>query len=316
MPNENSKKSDKDNFVTNNSFFQFENSSNASTYKIVRIALRSLNSVLSKFFGVKVISAIPRNTELNSYIDDQKLEEIKLQNLGLKLCEFFKDCGITCQEIELRKYIKDFDSLFRSIKLDNNFGGMGYNSGLITFVFACIIDPKIAYESGVWKGFTTYILDKSTSSDCKIYCFDISFANLVLKSDKAVYHEGDILEVDLSSHIGQKTLALFDDHVSHFERLNWCIDQKIKYAIFDDDVSPLTVHSDGWPPLPTLDMLFNYRSYPEKFRWVSGNKHGACDLSNLDLTDLSQKFFYQKMPDLFPFTGYRNTSETSLIVSK
>ena len=234
----------------------------------------------------------------------------------MKLFEFFKDGGIICVQSDLCKYIKDFDSLFRNTKLDNNFGGMGYNSGLITFVFACMVGPKIAYESGVWKGFTTQILDKSTSSDCKIYCFDISFANLVYKSDKAVYHEGDILEVDLSSHIGQNTFALFDDHVSHFERLNWCIDQKIKYAVFDDDVSPLTVHSDGWPPLPTLDMLFNYDFYPKKFEWVSGNRSGSADISGLNSFVFSQTFFYLKMPNLFPFTGYRNTSETSLIISK
>jgi hypothetical protein len=316
MPNENSKKFNKDNFVTKNNYFRFENSSTSPTYKVVRIAIRLLNSILSGFFGIKVISANPRNSELVNYVVDHKLEEMKLQNLSLKLCEFFKDGGIICQQSELRKYITDFDVLFRNSKLDNNFGGMGYNSGLITFVFACIVGPKIAYESGVWKGFTTYILDQSTSPECKIYCFDISFVNLVFKSDKAVYHECDISEIDLSAHSGQHTFALFDDHVSHFERLNWCIDQKIRYAIFDDDVSPLTVHSDGWPPLPTLDMLFNYRSYPKKFEWVSGNKHGVCDMSDLDLADLSQKFFYLKMPDLFPFTGYRNTSETSLIISK
>jgi hypothetical protein len=316
MPNENSKKFDKNNFVTKNNYFQFKKSSNPYTHKIVRRPLRLVNSVLSRFFGVKVISASPRNPELDNYIVDQELKEIKLKNLSLKLCEFFKDGGIICQQSQLQKYIKDFDSLFRNIKLDNNFGGMGYNSGLIIFVFACIVDPKIAYESGVWKGFTTSILDKSTSPECKIYCFDISFANLVLKSDKAVYHECDILEVDLSAHSGQNKFALFDDHVSHFERLNWCIDQRIRYAVFDDDVSPLTVHSDGWPPLPTLDMLFNYLSYPKKFEWVSGNRYGVCDMSDLDLSNLSQKFFYLKMPDLFPFTGYRNTSETSLIILK
>ena len=142
MPNENNKKYDKVNFVTKNNYFQFENSSTSYTHKIVRIALRLVNSFLSRFIGVKVESASPRNPELVNYVIDQELEEIKLQNLSLKLFEFFKDGEIICVLSDLRKYIKDFDSLFRNTKLDNNFGGMGYNSGLITFVFACIVARK------------------------------------------------------------------------------------------------------------------------------------------------------------------------------
>lgn len=316
MVDKNSEKFDKVNFVTKSSYFYFEDSKVLWTHKKLIKVIQILNSILKYLFSLKVISAKPRHLEFDNYIVDQKLEEIKLQNLSLKLCQLFKDGGVTCLQGELRKYIKDFDSLFRNMKFDNNFGGMGYNSGLITFVFACVVGPKIAYESGVWKGFTTYILDKSTSPECKIHCFDISFANLVFKSDKAVYHECDILQIDLSAHNRSDSFALFDDHVSHFERLNWCIDQKIRYAIFDDDVSPLTVHSDGWPPLPTLDMIFNYHAYPKKFEWVSGKRRGVCDMTDLALADLSEKFFYLKMPDLFPFTGYRNTSETSLIISK
>ena len=55
-----------------------------------------------------------------------------------------------------------------------------------------IINPELVIESGVMKGFTTYLIDAATNDHCKIFCYDINFDNRIFNSSKARYVNSDI----------------------------------------------------------------------------------------------------------------------------
>jgi hypothetical protein len=310
------KKFNKKDYVTKNDYFYFETSKRRFIKLISLGIVRFLNNSLIKIFGLKIVKNSHIQAELTNYILDKNLDNIKLDMLSLEIQNFFSHGNLFCEISTLKKIIKNYDYIFRNSAIKNNLGGMGYNSGLVTYIFLSTIKPEIVYESGVWRGFTTALIDKATTNDCRILCFDISFKNLFYKSEKALYFESDISENDLSKFSKSISAALFDDHVSHLERLVWCQKNKIKFAIFDDDVSPLSIHSDGWPPVPTLNMLFNYENIPKVFEWVSINRKGKADISGISTNPLFTNYHYLQIPDLFSFTGYRNTSETSFIIAK
>ncbi|MDC0370951.1 hypothetical protein OAM86_03905, partial [Porticoccaceae bacterium] len=105
---------------------------------------------------------------------------------------------------------------------------------------------------------------EAISKDSKIYCFDINLTRTEFKSEKATYYERDLSLVD-DINFGSVNFAFFDDHVSIYDRLQLCLQNKIEIVVVDDDVSLTQVHSDGWPPIPTASMVFNYDKIPKKF---------------------------------------------------
>ena len=195
---------------------------------------------------------------------------------------------------------------------------MGYNNGMMLFCVSRFYSPKIVIESGVWRGFTTYLLDSAIPSDSLIYAFDINLSLIEFQLTKATYYEKDISTQNLDLK-GYKVLTFFDDHVSHYDRLRYCIKNQIDMVVFDDDVSVTTVHSDGWPPIPTANMVINYEHIPHKFKWVSNGRIGEADISMISKSTcelIRHEYNYQIMPDLFELTGYRNSSVTSFMARR
>ncbi len=84
----------------------------------------------------------------------------------------------------------------------------------------------------------------------------------------------------------------------------------------DDDLTVEAVHSDGNPPIPTVNMLMNYGSIPKSFEWRMYGRSAAADISGLNLADLVSAYAYKTIPDLFPITGYRNSSPMSILVAR
>ena len=91
--------------------------------------------------------------------------------------------------------------------------GFGYNEGLFFFTILEIINPEIVIQSGVMKGFTTYLINVATNNNCKIFCYDINFANKIFDSSKAIYINPNI-STNIPSMGQLKVVALWDDHTS------------------------------------------------------------------------------------------------------
>ena len=87
--------------------------------------------------------------------------------------DFGKSVGIIFDKIKLLKNIKVYDQLFKEKPISDLTGGMGYNNGLILYILFSHYQPRVSVESGVWRGFTTYLIDNAICEDSKIYCFDI-----------------------------------------------------------------------------------------------------------------------------------------------
>ena len=216
---------------------------------------------------------------------------------------------------KLLKNIDRYDEIFRTVKIRDLNGGMGYNNGLIFYILISHFQPKKVLESGVWRGFSTFLLDDATLSDSKLFCFDINLGNRKVFSKKASYFESDLMlvdEVDFSSI----DFAFFDDHVSIYDRLQFSLENKIEVVIVDDDVSVTQVHSDGWPPIPTASMVFNYDKIPKKFDWIFKGNPANADITGLQVDDICKFYKYIPFPQLSKYTGYQDTSFTSLLLKR
>lgn len=270
------------------------------------------NNVLSKF-GVRIIKSDDHKRVEQISFPSRHTVEYRNDQLSVFLADFFNSCELPINIGETQKYIAEFDGLFKEQPITNLNGGMGYNNALISFILVKLLQPKKLIESGVWRGFSTYLLHNATPDDAQFYCYDINFSLLEYKSTKASYYNCDISQNEGVDHRGV-TLAFIDDHVSHYDRLHFCVDNDITVAIFDDDVSLMSLHSDGWPPIPTANMVFNYQDIPKQFDWHVNGEYASANIEGLDVGPILEKYKYFRYPELFDFTGYRNTSATSFVV--
>ena len=85
------------------------------------------------------------------------------------------------------------------------------------------------------------------------------------------------------------------------------------HVILDDDVGIMTTHTDGWPPIPTASMIFNYEEIPHQFNWRYNGKIASANITNLNISLIKSNFKYIPFPPLMEFTGYKD-SLTSLLL--
>ena len=307
--------------VTLTKYFSIVESVTKRRSILIRLALYSaslLNMIANTVFGVKLVREAPNprgRIEQYCYPNNSEIVSIQVGGLIRVISEFLSNCSIRITNDELSRAITEFNLLFRDASMTSLYGGMGYNNGLILFCVARFNCPEVVVESGIFRGFTTYLLDKAILPESVIHAFDTNLSLIEFRSKKATYYEKDILDetIDLK---GKRVLAFFDDHVSHYDRLRYCIDNQIEAVVLDDDVSVTTVHSDEWPPIPTANMVVNYDHIPHKFSWTLNGRTGEADISGISRSTcdlIRDSYRYETMPDLFEFTGYRNTSVTSVL---
>lgn len=106
--------------------------------------------------------------------------------------------------------------------------GFGYNEGVFFYLILRIINPDLVIESGVMKGFTTYLIDAATNSECEILSYDINFDNKIFNSKKAKY-----INADISNNVPlikrKRVVVLWDDHTSQLDRLRFCQKHNIEF---------------------------------------------------------------------------------------
>ena len=293
-------------------------------YTFFSKVFRTLKDKIRKIFGVNVNISVRKtntiiDTSFTSYQKNQDIINIQNEKKRELISSFLNKINLKFEESELSEYIKNFEKIYYDSPVKHLGSGVGYNQALILFILIKIINPSDVIESGVMRGFTTYIIDKATNEDSNIHCFDISYQKLEFKSDKATYIKKDIESQNINLE-GKNVLAYWDDHVSQLDRIEFSIKNNIKYNIFDDDLSWSNMHSDGWPPLPTMNMLlFDYDkiSNNEKIEWISSNRRGEIFTKNIPKLDLKNKVEnYSLFPELFEITGYQNRGQTSFLKLK
>jgi len=282
--------------------------------RLIRSVLETLKNSLEKRFYISV-SYKNRTGPFFSFLNDNDLKTERNKRLVKALDEFFNELGLERDTNNIARDISDFDSLMNKWTYKNLAGGLGYNDGLFLFAFMRAANPTFCIESGVWRGFSTYLMDAATSPDCKINAYDINLGSVIYRSPKATYFENDITETPLDID-ADTSLAFFDDHVSHYERLQLADALKIRFLVFDDDVTILNVHSDRSPPLPTVSMLFDKGSLPDSLRWTVNGRTAVADFSSITNNIDTRQYIKTTAPDLFEITGYRNSSRTSYLIRR
>ena len=288
------------------------------------VFLKKLKKSLNKFLGFKISIRVNKNKPQKdeayvSYPIEKVIKKHRSSLIVNEIYSFLELSNLKYDKSEVEGYLDEFDYVFNKSPIKEHESGFGYNEGVFFYTLLKIINPEIVIESGVMKGFTTYLIDKATHDNCKIYSYDINFENNMFNSKKATYINTDITN-KIPSIKNKKTVALWDDHTSQMDRLKFSQEYNIQYNFFDDDLSYLNIHSDGWPPIPTISMLQdikNKKVSSETLSWISRNRKGTVFLENLNDIDCIDKINFHKIfPQLFPITGYKNHSQCSLVINK
>ena len=283
-----------------------------------------MKKYLYKLLGFKISIRINKNKPQKdeayvSYPIEQIIKQHRNSLIIKEIYSFLELSNLKYDKSKVGGYLDEFDYVFNKSPIKEHESGFGYNEGVFFYTLLKIINPEIVIESGVMKGFTTYLIDTATDDNCKIYSYDINFENNMFNSKKATYINTDITN-KIPSIKNKKTVALWDDHTSQMDRLKFSQEYNIQYNFFDDDLSFLNIHSDGWPPIPTISMLQdikNKKVSSETLSWISRNRKGTVYLENLNDIDCIDKINFHKIfPQLFPITGYKNHSQCSLVINK
>jgi len=312
-------KIDKLNSVTHTSYWRYQSNrlrSISFLTKLKKFLKYIVNTLFLNNFGFAIVQKKSTyRSEQRSFSRDPEVLLFRNKKITDYLIEFSLGFGIKFEKAKLLKNIERYEEIFRTVEIKDLNGGLGYNNGLFFYVLISHFQPKTVLESGIWKGYSTFLIDDATLGQTKIFCFDINLDNREFFSEKASYFEKDlslVTEVDFSII----DLAFFDDHVSIYDRLKFCLENKIKIVVVDDDVGLTQVHTDGWPPIPTASMIFNYDKIPKKFDWINNGISANANITGLKVDDICEFYKYIPFPQLAQYTGYKDTSFTSLLLKR
>ncbi len=285
---------------------------------------KKIKNYIFKLIGFKIsikfiIDKTKSDDTFISYQTDVQIKEYRNKLIKEQILNFLSSSSIKVRPKELNNYIQEYNEVFYNSPIKELESGFGFNEGVFLYAILKIIKPTLVIESGIMKGFTTYLIDAATDNDCKILCYDINLDNNLFVSRKAKYINSDILE-NYPFIRNERVFALWDDHTSQLDRLQFSIENKIKYNFFDDDLSFLNLHSDGWPPIPSITMMMELKKNiinKSKFEWISRNRKGVMSLDKLIMDNTTDQVnFHKTLPELFPITGYKNHSQCSLVINK
>lgn len=137
---------------------------------------------------------------------------------------------------DILKYLNDFIKLYEKRPIKNNDGGMKFPQMFGTYYFLKKVKPSFVVESGVYKGQSTWLIEK-TLPKAKIVCIDLNFSNLIYKSKKAKYSNIDFKDHEFDK-INKNSLAFFDDHQNFLDRLIQAKKFNFKHILFEDNYAP------------------------------------------------------------------------------
>ena len=299
----------------NNFYQKKKNVSLAYFSYLLRILKKKIKNIIGYKVNIQKIKEIV-DFSYSSFQKEPVIINLRNKEIEKILIDVYKKNDLNYSGYDHIKYINEYEKIYRESPVKHLGSGFGFNEGLYLFSLLKITNPTDVIESGVMRGFSTYIIDKATNENARIHCYDISFNRLEYKSKKAIYNNCDISEKD-PSLLSNNLFALWDDHVSHYDRLQYSFAKKIKYNLFDDDLGFLNFHSDGWPPIPSLQMILNLNKEllnKSTLEWISQNRLGIINLDELKKIKIDKKTInYTLLSDLFDITGYKNHSRTSFV---
>lgn len=300
------------NNVTVTKYFTVNRGPESQIKRVLKAGLQIINRGLDAMFKLKIVYQNRLLTSCDANGLEADLIQISNHRLALHLTAYFNELDIQLEEIEVRRQIEQFRKIYENRPAKDLEGGFGFNNLLMLYLIIKNFSPQSVIESGVWRGNTSYIIDKSNENKMDVYSHDINLRNNRYNSKRVKHYEYDVTN-NKELKEASISLAFFDDHVSHYDRALFCAERDIGVVILDDDVGITNIHSDAWPPIPTMKMLSEYSCIPHKFSWQTNGLGAKADISNLNPDTIFEYYNYFQLPDLFEYTGFRDTPCALLI---
>ena len=110
---------------------------------------------------------------------------------------------------KINSELKNFLNIYKNRPIKNNKGGCRINHAFAIYFILKRLKPKLVIESGIYKGQTTWLIEK-TLPKTKLICIDIDLSQRKYISKKAKYSDIDFKFHDFSK-IPLNTLVFFDE---------------------------------------------------------------------------------------------------------
>jgi hypothetical protein len=148
--------------------------------------------------------------------------------------------------------LREFAALLKNRPFENSEGLRGV-SAFALYWFIKHVNPTVVFEVGVWKGFSTWVIEQAAPA-AEVHCFDPIFLiehymnetklGQTYRSPRAHYSSQEFSCAEIAKTLdGQsRPVAFFDDHQNKLPRLFQCKDAGIKDIIFDDNTVECYTH--------------------------------------------------------------------------
>lgn len=148
----------------------------------------------------------------------------------------------------LLERLREFASVMKRKPFQNEQGVRGV-SAFALYWFIKQVNPTIVFEVGVWKGFSTWVIEQAAPG-AEVFCFDPIFLiehlmdrrklGPTYRSKRASYSHQEFSCANIPELAARsaRPLVFFDDHQNKFPRLLQAKQFGIRDIIFDDN-SPL-----------------------------------------------------------------------------
>ncbi|HVG24895.1 MAG TPA: hypothetical protein VND45_12120 [Thermoanaerobaculia bacterium] len=172
---------------------------------------------------------------------------------------------------ELLEGLREFASVMKRAPLRNR-GGLRGVSAFALWWFVRRADPEVVFESGIWKGFSTWLIEQAAPR-AELFCFDpVIFLRRYVwgmgrtyRSKRAHYSGQDFSCAPIVEMTAGRTnvLAFFDDHQNKWPRLEQCRRFGITDMVFDDNYRNPTHRSLEEEPRSLLETeIAEYEVFP------------------------------------------------------
>jgi len=148
--------------------------------------------------------------------------------------------------------LRSFAAVMEHAPFRNRSGLRGV-SAFALFWFLRKVRPDIVFEVGVWRGFSTWLIEQAVP-DAALHCLDPALmlwdymsrwkVGRTYRSAAARYSGDDFSCAPIAERVrGQaRPLAFFDDHQNKLPRLRQCRAAGIRDIVFDDNMAEAGTH--------------------------------------------------------------------------
>lgn len=207
---------------------------------------------------------------------------------------------------ELATWIDAFRTLHAARPVRENKGGAGFNSSLCLWLTVRLARPDAVVESGTFQGHSAWLL-RQAAPEAELLTFDTVPENLRHRTPGVRYCRGDWARPDAPRPAAApaRTLLFFDDHVSHARRVREAWERGYRLLLMDDDLPADALYATGWPPAPTVSMLFDPDMTPgREIVWRRNGRQHRLQVESADLAAAALIAGRYPLPDLAPINRY------------